>query len=498
MKGAIFIMAEEKFNKVFGKVAGVTEKEATENSPARLYLVLKEDNIFSFHEEEINVKLTQTDDSGEFKRDALEKAFATLKERVGNDIDVDFNLPKEIKVSTVETQIKKIEGQVIEVFVGTNTFKRDDGTEMETSYHSLYEPVSNFEYAQANAKVSELVDANPEKYKENAVFKLYPTAFQYEINTRRYDKASNSSEPVNMVEETATRLGLYKYLGGMLKQGTEKGEKEATKRLKNMQNLITSDGKDINATTGEILSNVGTFSEEGKYAGDFSQLILSQLTSLLSRTSRSGRAYTGTVRILGNIEGESEENVYRTSPLRELLYPNAKNRYRVIFNPQDTNFTEWKHILEPLYYLGVVTDSHVAELKEMTTYREIGEKIMQIILENRLVAKVTLAKNGNNSFFQLVGFELPQGDDVNRPLSKAVQNDNIDKSELATDEPLKEGVQEEKEQATQDKKDSVETDTQSETETETETKTESNDNSDNPFSTSNGKPIDISDDDLPF
>lgn len=493
MKGAIFIMAEEKFNKVFGKVAGVTEKEATENAPARLYLLLKENNIFSFHEEEITVKLTETNDNGEYKRDALEKAFDTLKERVEGDVD--FNLPKEIKVSTVETQIKKIEGQVVEVYVGTNTFKRDDGTEVETSYHSLYEPVSNFEYAQANAKVSELVDANPEKYKENAVFKLYPTAFQYEINTRRYDKASNSSEPVNMVEETATRLGLYKYLGGMLKQGTEKGEKEATKRLKNMQNLITADGKDINATTGEILSNVGTFSEEGKYAGDFSQLILSQLTSLLSRTSRSGRAYTGTVRILGNIEGESEEDVYRTSPLRELLYPNAKNRYRVIFNPQDTNFTEWKHILEPLYYLGVVTDSHVAELKEMTTYREIGEKIMQIILENRLVAKVTLAKNGNNSFFQLVGFELPQGDDVNRPLSKAVQNDNIDKSELASDEPLKEGVQEEKEQATQDaSEDSVET----QSEPETETETQSDNNSDNPFSTSNGKPIDISDDDLPF
>lgn len=491
MKGAIFIMAEEKFNKVFGKVAGVTEKEATENAPARLYLLLKENNIFSFHEEEITVKLTETNDNGEYKRDALEKAFDTLKERVEGDVD--FNLPKEIKVSTVETQIKKIEGQVVEVYVGTNTFKRDDGTEVETSYHSLYEPVSNFEYAQANAKVSELVDANPEKYKENAVFKLYPTAFQYEINTRRYDKASNSSEPVNMVEETATRLGLYKYLGGMLKQGTEKGEKEATKRLKNMQNLITADGKDINATTGEILSNVGTFSEEGKYAGDFSQLILSQLTSLLSRTSRSGRAYTGTVRILGNIEGESEEDVYRTSPLRELLYPNAKNRYRVIFNPQDTNFTEWKHILEPLYYLGVVTDSHVAELKEMTTYREIGEKIMQIILENRLVAKVTLAKNGNNSFFQLVGFELPQGDDVNRPLSKAVQNDNIDKSELASDEPLKEGVQEEKEQATQDaSENSVET------QSEPETETQSDNNSDNPFSTSNGKPIDISDDDLPF
>ena len=491
MKGAIFIMAEEKFNKVFGKVAGVTEKEATENAPARLYLLLKENNIFSFHEEEITVKLTETNDNGEYKRDALEKAFDTLKERVEGDVD--FNLPKEIKVSTVETQIKKIEGQVVEVYVGTNTFKRDDGTEVETSYHSLYEPVSNFEYAQANAKVSELVDANPEKYKENAVFKLYPTAFQYEINTRRYDKASNSSEPVNMVEETATRLGLYKYLGGMLKQGTEKGEKEATKRLKNMQNLITADGKDINATTGEILSNVGTFSEEGKYAGDFSQLILSQLTSLLSRTSRSGRAYTGTVRILGNIEGESEEDVYRTSPLRELLYPNAKNRYRVIFNPQDTNFTEWKHILEPLYYLGVVTDSHVAELKEMTTYREIGEKIMQIILENRLVAKVTLAKNGNNSFFQLVGFELPQGDDANRPLSKAVQNDNIDKSELASDEPLKEGVQEEKEQATQDaSENSVET------QSEPETETQSDNNSDNPFSTSNGKPIDISDDDLPF
>ena len=274
-----------------------------------------------------------------------------------------------------------------------------------------------------------------------------------------------------MLEESKTRVGFARALYKILKNDDNELAKNIQKRLTNYIKQNEIDG-DFVGTTGGIIQQVGVFSDQSKNAKKLDEITVMNLEKTLSAQKRTGRAYTGTVRLIFEVDG-FEGKTFKSRPLREAKIPLSET-FVTTFNPEDTNFMEFSKFTEPLYRLGALTMDDLKEIKGMDKWYDIMNKIQNIIIENNLVAKVSIDTVSDNYFVNLIGFEY-------------------DDSEGSDDEPSieKEGdtlEQDAKEQASKEQEKVEEPqDTPKEAPKEDAKK-------DSPFE--NG--LDINDDDLPF
>lgn len=445
-------------------IADVISKEY-EGQPTRLKLEVTEDNLFTGKKEVSSVALTESEsvEGKDFKRDKLEKAF----KRISDYTETELEVPKSISKTSVTNALKPVKGQSLEVFIGTGVNKNEDGVEEGTfSYHSLYEPSEGFEYLSANAKISDLM-AMDERFKKGTVFTVKPIGFQGEINTKYFQ--DGRPHDAEMLEETRTRIGFARALYKILKGDDSDYAKKIQDRLTKYINQNTIDDKFV-GSTGGIIQQVGIFSDQSKNAKHLDDVTVMNLEKTLSSQKRSGRAYTGTVRLIFEIDG-IEGKTFKSRPLKEAKIP-LNETFVSTFNPEDTNFMEFAKFTEPLYRLGALTMDDLKEIKDMNKWYDIMNKITDVITENHLVAKVSIDAVSDNYFVNLIGFEYDNGD-------------NSD--ETSHEEPMTEKEKDDTEQNTK------ETSSQEKEEVES---SQNNDTvqKDNPFE----KGIDISDDDLPF
>lgn len=445
-------------------IADVISKEY-EGQPTRLKLEVTEDNLFTGKKEVSSVALTESEsvEGKDFKRDKLEKAF----KRISDYTETELEVPKSISKTSVTNALKPVKGQSLEVFIGTGVNKNEDGVEEGTfSYHSLYEPSEGFEYLSANAKISDLM-AMDERFKKGTVFTVKPIGFQGEINTKYFQ--DGRPHDAEMLEETRTRIGFARALYKILKGDDSDYAKKIQDRLTKYINQNTIDDKFV-GSTGGIIQQVGIFSDQSKNAKHLDDVTVMNLEKTLSSQKRSGRAYTGTVRLIFEIDG-IEGKTFKSRPLKEAKIP-LNETFVSTFNPEDTNFMEFAKFTEPLYRLGALTMDDLKEIKGMNKWYDIMNKITDVITENHLVAKVSIDAVSDNYFVNLIGFEYDNGD-------------NSD--ETSHEEPM---IEKEKDDTEQNTK---ETSSQEKEEVES---SQNNDTvqKDNPFE----KGIDISDDDLPF
>ena len=383
-------------------IADVISKEY-EGQPTRLKLEVTEDNLFTGKKEVSSVALTESEsvEGKDFKRDKLEKAF----KRISDYTETELEVPKSISKTSVTNALKPVKGQSLEVFIGTGVNKNEDGVEEGTfSYHSLYEPSEGFEYLSANAKISDLM-AMDERFKKGTVFTVKPIGFQGEINTKYFQ--DGRPHDAEMLEETRTRIGFARALYKILKGDDSDYAKKIQDRLTKYINQNTIDDKFV-GSTGGIIQQVGIFSDQSKNAKHLDDVTVMNLEKTLSSQKRSGRAYTGTVRLIFEIDG-IEGKTFKSRPLKEAKIP-LNETFVSTFNPEDTNFMEFAKFTEPLYRLGALTMDDLKEIKGMNKWYDIMNKITDVITENHLVAKVSIDAVSDNYFVNLIGFEYDNGD----------------------------------------------------------------------------------------
>ena len=131
---------------------------------------------------------------------------------------------------------------------------------------------------------------------------------------------------------------------------------------------------------------------------------------------------------------------------------------------------EFAKFTEPLYRLGVLTMDDLNEIKGMTKWFDIMNKITDVITENNLVAKVSIDSVSSNYFVNLIGFEFDegQGSDIEK------EGDTLEQEAKKQASKEQEKIEEPQETKQEAPKEEIK--------------------KDNPFE----KGIDISDDDLPF
>lgn len=443
-------------------IADVISKEY-EGQPTRLKLEVTEDNMFTGKTEVSSVALTESEslEGKDFKRDKLEKAFNRIADYTG----VELEMPKSISKTSVANALKPVKGKSLEVFIGTGVNKNENDVEEGTfTYHSLYEPTEGFEYLNANSKISDLMSID-DRFKEGTVFTVKPLGFQGEINTKYFQ--DGKPHDAEMLEETKTRIGFARTLYKILKGDDSDYAKDIQKRLEKYINQNTIDDKFV-GSTGGIIQQVGVFSDQSKNAKKLDDVTVMNLEKTLSNQKRSGRAYTGTVRLIFEVDG-FDGKTFKSRPLKEAKIPRSET-FVTTFNPEDTNFMEFAKFTEPLYRLGVLTMDDLNEIKGMTKWFDIMNKITDVITENNLVAKVSIDSVSSNYFVNLIGFEFDEG-----------QGSDIEKEGDALE-------QEAKKQASKEQEKVEETQETKQEAPKEEIK------KDNPFE----KGIDISDDDLPF
>ena len=457
-------------NTVIANISEVVSKEY-EGQPTRLKLELTEDNMFTGKTETSSVALTEseTNEGKDFKRDKLEKAFKRISDYTGVELEV----PKSISKTSVATALKPVKGKSLEVYVGTGTSKNDEGIEDgHFTYHSLYEPSDGFDYVTASSKISELM-ALDDRFKEGTVFTVRPVGFQGEMNTKYFQ--DSKPHDAEMIEETNTRVGfartLYKILKGDDSEESQKIRTRLEKYIK--QNTIDDD---FLGTTGGIIQQVGIFSDQSKRAKHLDDVTVLNLEKTLSSNKHSGRAYTGTVRLVFSVDG-LDGHTFRTRPLKEAKIPRSET-FVTTFNPKDTNFMEYAKFTEPLYRMGALTMDDLEEIKGMDKWFDIMNKIYEIIEREGLVAKVSIdSVGGSNHFAHLVGFEYDDGQ------TKGVEKEGDPLKQEATKQASQEEVATEPKQDTPQKESVASTDEVA---------------NNNPFVKEDGTPIDIDESDLPF
>lgn len=457
----------EETNEVIVNIADVISKEY-EGQPTRLKLEVTEDNIFTGKTEVLSVALTESEslEGKDFKRDKLEKAFETISNYTGVELEV----PKSISKTSVANALKPVKGKSLEVYIGTGVNKNRNDVEAGTyTYHSLYEPSDGFEYLTANSKISDLM-AMDDRFKKGTVFTVKPIGFQGEINNKYFQDGQPFD--AEMLEESKTRIGFARALYKILKNDENDLAKNIQKRLTDYIKQNEIDG-DFVGTTGGIIQQVGVFSDQSKNAKKLDEITVMNLEKTLSPQKRTGRAYTGTVRLIFEVDG-FEGKTFKSRPLKEAKIPLSET-FVTTFNPEDTNFMEFSKFTEPLYRLGALTMDDLKEIKGMDKWYDIMNKIQNIIIENNLVAKVSIDTVSDNYFVNLIGFEY---------------ND----SEGSDDEPSieKEGDTLEQNAKEQASKEQEKVEEPQETPKEEAPKEDAK--KDNPFE----KGLDISDDDLPF
>lgn len=448
------------------EIADVISKEY-EGQPTRLKLEVTEDNLFTGKSEVSSVALTESEslEGKDFKRDKLEKAFNRISDYTGVELEV----PKSISKTSVTNALKPVKGKSLEVFIGTGVNKNENDVEEGTfTYHSLYEPSEGFEYLTANSKISDLM-AMDDRFKEGTVFTVKPIGFQGEINTKYFQ--DGKPHDAEMLEETKTRIGFARTLYKILKGEDSDYAKKIQDRLTKYINQNTIDDKFV-GSTGGIIQQVGVFSDQSKNAKYLDDVTVMNLEKTLSNQKRSGRAYTGTVRLIFEVDG-FEGKTFKSRPLREAKIPRSET-FVSTFNPEDTNFMEFAKFTEPLYRLGALTMDDLKEIKGMDKWYDIMNKITDIIIDNNLVAKVSIDSVSDNYFVNLIGFEY-------------------DDSASSNDEPVIEKEGDELEQKA--KKQAVQEQEKVEKPQETPQETPKEKvKKDSPFEAG----LDINDDDLPF
>lgn len=468
-------MTEQEQVTVLAKLDGVIAfepREDDEKQIKQLRLAFTEENKFTGMEEQYTVALARTGDGDKkFDTNQVKKAFDVLSEQTGETLEV----PDSISKTSVEKALKSIKGKEIELYVGTiEATEYDQDTETykvvgEKNYHSLY-PVNNNSgggFIKPTNSVSELTEIG---YKEGDVLHVNPVGLNVEKNTKYFK--NNKPHDAKLLEGSETRYGFAGTLWKMLKG--DDGE-EATKSRERLEKYMNSakdkDGNFI-GSTGKIIQAINIPGETNNRREDFDEVLMMNLDKLLDDRKTSGRANTGTVRLIFSLDELGNDKTFKSKQLKESRYPKNEN-YVTTFNPDDTNFMEFSKFTEPLYQLGALSSDDFEEIKGMTSPYEIVGKLVEVIERENLVAKVALDSiSGQNHYVNLLGFEYPK-EQPKQDEPKA--NESATEQESNNEEPKEKTKEQPKEEPKEQPK-------------------EEQAKGDSPFDTG----IDISDDDLPF
>lgn len=405
-------MTEEKNNTLFAKVTGEIVENISEKYKNSLRMELSFTNIFTMLTETIEVKLTETQkvDTTEYRADKIEKAFDHLSEMTGQELKV----PKSITADSIKKAIKPIVGQSIEVFIGENTIEDKEGNlSHSTRYYSLFEG-GNVEYLRANSKPDDLIAAKPEIKDTKKAFVGRIEGFTFENNDKYF--TNDKPHEAQMVEETKTRRGLAEHLYGILKADPSNKAKEKAANLTRYMKENTIDGV-FRGTTSGILQSVGVFSDKSHDAKEMDEITVMKLVNLMSNESARGRAYTASVRLLFTVNGvpkkeDGSDSIFQTHRLKASNFPKRGEMLVTTFNPHDTNFSEFAGFVQPLYQMGALNDEDLAELRTMTKWFDIINKIHSVITREEVYAKLALGIVADKKTFNFLGFQKPQPHEV--------------------------------------------------------------------------------------
>src|SRR5699024_10866959 len=164
---------------------------------------------------------------------------------------------------------------------------------------------------------------------------------------------------------------------------------------------------------------------------------------------------------------------------------NSSEILKATFNPDDTNFYEFRKFIEPLFRLGALSHEDVKDMKDDTNHFSILNRLTDTLIDNSIMAQVHVLSSGENYSADVLTLEHPSENEVSKG-TKDYRSDEIDEpsnndetstettatteSDVIKDEPKQEPVKSEND--------------------DTSTSDE-----DNPFKSG---AIDIDDDDLPF
>lgn len=442
-------------------VQDVIKQDGVDDRPNQLKLEVGEFNKFTGVSETFNINLTRTNDDGKFDKKKLKRAFDILEEQTDEELEV----PKNVSMTSVKEALKPIKGKEIEIYVGEREVKNEENeTTGYANYYTLFEPRS-FEFINANKSVSDLVDQRG--IQSGDKIKAKPVAFTIEHNNSVFE--GGKRKEAQMIEESETRYGLAKYIYGILQKDEEStNAKQARERLTDYMNKYKNANGEFIGTTSGILKAVNMFSKNKNTEG-VDRYVKMMLGNMLNSNQSEGRIHASSVRLLINVDGEKEDDIYKTKALKELSFPAHGEKYKVTFNPKDTNFMEFAKFIEPLYSIDAIKEDDFEELQKMTNPYDIINKLEEVIKRENLIAHLSVGNVSNNYFFNLLNLEHSD-EEINIQASN--QQDT-------KDEPMNESMNEPMNEVS-------------------ETQEQANEEENNPFVKEDGSSLEIDDDDLPF
>lgn len=408
-----------------GIISGEAIFNEGEKFKNNIRLVLTQDNIFTGVSEEIDVKITETEDkdSTEYRKDKLEKAFKVISDQTGIDLEV----PEKINKTNIKKALKEVAGKELTVFVGEAERVNDDGDINETvRYYSLYESFEN-DYVRANATIAELLEFDDTINPKKSIL-VKPVDFAFDNNTQYFQ--SGKPFDAEMVEDTTTRKGLGQVLFKILKSDEGETSKELQAKLTDYMKKNTDKDGNFGGTTSGVLKSVGVFTEKSPFVGDLEDVTIMRLEQLLSSERKKGRAYTGSLRLLFNAKNVPIDKIFKTHKLKEAPYNKKGETLCATFNPKDTNFKEFAKFVQPLYEIGALSQDDFKEIQGMTQWYDIKNKILDVVKRENVYARISLLTSGENYSASLLAFEYPSDADlVDESVAKAEPKEADEKTD---------------------------------------------------------------------
>src|SRR5699024_8350166 len=398
-------------------VAGVILKEP-ENFPKELRLELTQSNLFTDSEESFDVALTSYDDDEKtYNRSKLEKAFNRIAEDTETEIEVPDNITKE----SVTKALKNAKGKSIEVYIGERDLKNEDGELIGTdTYKSLFPQIQfSNKFIKSTHKIEDLVKML-ELTDLNKKIRVRPIAFQYQDMTSAY--AGGEFKKADVVEATKTRLGFARHIASVLQKDESENAKKAQERLtayvkKHMKDAKSDNPNDFTGRSGDIIQEVGLFSDRAYQAKGVDEYVTTVLSNMLDNQKLKGRANLGTVRMFFTVDSLGDDVIFKTRPLREGIFKKNGNSSEILkatFNPDDTNFYEFRKFIEPLFRLGALSHEDVKDMKDDTNHFSILNRLTDTLIDNSIMAQVHVLSSGENYSADVLTLEHPSENEVSK------------------------------------------------------------------------------------
>lgn len=458
-------------------IEGVIVKDP-ENYPKELRLVLVQSNKFTGASDEFDVSLSRYDnDKKAYDSEKIKKAFEKIAQDTGKELEV----PESITKDSVAKALKDVKGESIEVFVGEYDRKDKDGNLQSTeTYKSLFEPVK-FEssFVRKTHDIEDLINELPIN-DFNQKVRVRPIAIQNQ-DMRKYFSNGKFSD-AEVIEDTKTRLGFAQKVAAILKKDESENAQKALNRLTEYVKTHTDSEGNFFGTSSGIIKTSGVFSPKSYQVKGMDEYTKTVIPNMINEQQVSGRANLSTVRLYFVSDELGDDKVFRTRPLKELIFDQKGEQLAVTFNPDDTNFFEFAKFLEPLYRLNFISDEKVNELRNETNPYTFINTITEAFIENSVMANVKASVVSGNATASILNLETPTEEE----LSKGTKDFRGQKSDESKDDK----PSEEKSDVSQ-----AEPKEEVKAEPKEEAKAETKDG--NPFATS-GDISDINDDDLPF